>query len=159
MNVMKKFSFLLFFAMYVQYCLYAQPQGFYYFYKGEQIALPINNQHFLVYADANEISKENMENEYRITEWIEDGGNGILEAQVNISNGNYDSVINDLKAKEYIIDVEPVVGISVLYNTSRLFYVKLHDAQDYSMLNNKCYIRLPQPHRRHPLCGTVGHGN
>lgn len=136
MNVVKKFSFLLIFALCVQYCLYAQPQGLYYFYKGEQVALPVNNQHFLVYADENEISKEDMENEYKIVEWIVDGGDGILEAQVNISNGNYDSVINALKAKEYIIDIEPVIGISVLYNTSRLFYVTLHDAQDYPMLNS-----------------------
>lgn len=34
--------------------------------------LPVNTQHFLVYADANKISKELFEKEYRVTEWIED---------------------------------------------------------------------------------------
>jgi len=33
MNVVKKFSFLLIFALCVQYCLYAQPQGLYYSQK------------------------------------------------------------------------------------------------------------------------------
>ncbi|MBR4912523.1 MAG: S8 family serine peptidase [Bacteroidales bacterium] len=79
---------------------------------------------------------ENFTKEYRVTEWIEDGSNGILEAQVNIPNGNYDDVLKSLKEKEYIIDIEPVIGDSVLTNTSRLFYIMLHDAQDYSMLSS-----------------------
>ena len=89
-----------------------------------------------MYADANKISDEQFAEEYRITEWIEDGDKGILEAQVNIPNGNYDSVLQILRAKDYIIDIEPVIGDSVLTNTSRLFYVMLHSAQEYALLNS-----------------------
>ena len=117
-------------------CLFAQQQKMFYYYKGDSISLNVNSQHFLVYADANKVSKEMFEKDYRVTEWIEDGNNGILEAQVNIPNDNYNSIVYVLKAKEYIIDIEPVIGNTVLYNTSRLFYVKLHTPQDYSLLSS-----------------------
>lgn len=55
---------------------------------------------------------------------------------MNIPNNNYDSILNVLKAKEHIVDVEPVIGDSEMINTSRLFYVKLYNAQDYTLLNN-----------------------
>ena len=78
---MKTKDILILFIVSLFGCGYlSAQQSLFYYYKGNPIPLNVNSQHFLVYADANEISKENMENEYRITEWIEDGGNGILEA-------------------------------------------------------------------------------
>lgn len=91
-------------------------QSLFYYYKGNPIPLNVNSQHFLVYADANKISTELFAKEFRITEWVEDGSNGFLEAQINIPNGNYDDVLKSLKEKEYIIDIEPVIGDSVLTN-------------------------------------------
>ena len=134
---MNKKAILLFFVVSIFgiCCLSAQQQKMFYYYKGDSISLNVNSQHFLVYADANKISKELFEKEYRVTEWIKDGNNGILEAQVNIPNDNYSSAVYALKAKEHIIDVEPVIGNTVLYNTSRLFYIKLHASQDYSLLS------------------------
>lgn len=102
----------------------------------ESFSLSVNSQHFLVYADTSKISKDLFEKEFRVTEWIEDGSCGILEAQVHVPNGNYDSIINVLTSREYIIDIEPIVGDSLLTNTSRLFYVKLHSAQDYMLLSS-----------------------
>ena len=115
---MKTRIILSFFVVSIFGCchLYAQQQSLFYYYKGNQISLSVNNQFFLVYADAEKISMENFTKEYRVTEWIEDGSNGILEAQVNIPNGNYDDVLKSLKEKEYIIDIEPVIGDSVLTN-------------------------------------------
>ena len=135
---MKTKKILLFFLASLFGCGYlsAQQQGLFYYYKGKPIPLSVNTQHFLVYADSNKISKELFEKEYRVTEWIEDGHNGILEAQVNIPNDNYNSIVYVLKSKEYIIDIEPVIGDSILTNTSRLFYVRLHNAQDYSLLSS-----------------------
>lgn len=117
-------------------CLSAQQQQDpFYYYKGEQVLLPVNSQYFLVYADAEKISKELFAKEYRVTEWVENGGNGLIEAQVCIPNRNYDSVVNVLKARNYVVDVEPVIGDSnMLVNTSRLFYVKLHNPHDYPLL-------------------------
>ena len=108
----------------------------FYYYKGNPIPLNVNSQHFLVYADANKISTELFAKEFRITEWVEDGSNGFLEAQINIPNENYDSVINVLKAKDCIIDIEPVIGDNEMINTSRVFYVKLQNFQDYPLLNS-----------------------
>lgn len=116
--------------------LSAQQQGLFYYYKGNPIPLNVNSQHFLVYADTGKISKDLFAKEFRVTEWIEDGRNGVLEAQVNIPNGNYNGVLKNLKEKEYVIDIEPVIGDSILTNTSRLFYVMLHDEQDYSLLSS-----------------------
>lgn len=134
---MNKKAILLFFVVSIFgiCCLFAQQQKMFYYYKGDSISLNVNSQHFLVYADASKISKEVFEKEYWVTEWIKDGNNGILEAQVNIPNDNYSSALYALKAKEHIIDVEPVIGNSVLYNTSRLFYIKLYTPQDYSLLS------------------------
>ena len=116
--------------------LSAQQQGLSYYYKGNPVSLSVNSQHLLVYADANKISKKVFETEFRVREWIEDGNNGILEAQVIIPNENYDSVVCVFKTKEYIIDVEPVIGDSEMVNTSRLLYVKLHNALDYPILSS-----------------------
>ena len=102
--------------------LSAQQQSLFYYYKGKPISLPVNSQHFLVYADASKISKDLFAKEYRVTEWIEDGSDGVLEAQVNIPNGNYEGALKNLKEQEYVIDIEPVIGDSVLTNTSRLLY-------------------------------------
>lgn len=101
-------------------CLSAQQQQDpFYYYKGEQVLLPVNSQYFLVYADVEKISKELFAKEYRVTEWVENGGNGLIEAQVCIPNRNYDSVVNVLKARNYVVDVEPVIGDSnMLVNTS-----------------------------------------
>jgi hypothetical protein len=108
---MKTKSILLFFAATLLgiCCLSAQQQKMFYYYKGDSITLNVNSQHFLVYADAEKTTLEELEQEYKVTEWIENRGDGILEAQVNIPNNNYDSVLNVLKAKEYIVDIEPVV--------------------------------------------------
>ena len=51
---------------------FAHQQDPFYFYKGEQITLPINTQHFLVYADLTKISVDLFAKEYQVTEWIED---------------------------------------------------------------------------------------
>ena len=135
---MKTKKILLLFIAYLSGCgcLFAQQQELFYYYKGNPISLNVNNQHFLVYADANKISMEELNREFKITESIETGQNGILEVQINLPNVNYDSVLNVLKTKEYIVDIEPVIGDTVLYNTSRLFYVKLHTPQDYSLLSS-----------------------
>ena len=135
-NYEEKTNILLIILCFYGGFVFAHQQDPFYFYKGEQITLPINTQHFLVYADLTKISVDFFAKEYLVTEWIEDGRNGIIEAQVSIPNGNYDSVVNVLKAKEYVIDIEPVIGNNVLYNTSRLFYVKLHTPQDYSLLSS-----------------------
>lgn len=80
-------------------CLSAQQQGLFYYYKGNPIPLNVNSQHFLVYADAEKTTIEELEKEFRITELIETGQNGFFEMQINVPNGNYDSVVNVLKAK------------------------------------------------------------
>lgn len=56
-------------------------QNLFYYYKGNPIPLNVNSQHFLVYADANKISMEELNKEFKITEAIETGQNGILEVQ------------------------------------------------------------------------------
>ena len=56
-------------------------QSLFYYYKGNPIPLNVNSQHFLVYADANKISMEELNKEFKITEAIETGQNGILEVQ------------------------------------------------------------------------------
>ena len=68
----KRANLLLIMLCFCEGFIFAHQQNPFYFYKGEQIALPISTQHFLVYADANKISKELFEKEYRVTEWIED---------------------------------------------------------------------------------------
>ena len=67
-----KVVLLLFVASLFSCCLLAQQQKMFYYYKGDSILLNVNTQHFLVYADANKVSKELFEKEYRVTEWIED---------------------------------------------------------------------------------------
>ena len=63
------------------FCLSAQQQEMSYYYRGNPISLNVNTQHFLVYADANKISMEELNREFKITESIETGQNGILEVQ------------------------------------------------------------------------------
>ena len=72
---------LLFVASLFSCCLFAQQQKMFYYYKGDSLLLNVNTQHFLVYADANKVSKEELNKEFKITEAIETGQNGILEVQ------------------------------------------------------------------------------
>ena len=80
---MNKKAILLFFvvSLFGICCLFAQQQKMFYYYKGDSISLNVNSQHFLVYADANKISMEELNKEFKITEAIETGQNGILEVQ------------------------------------------------------------------------------
>ena len=59
----------------------------YYYHRGDSISLSVNSQHFLVYADAGKISMEELNSEFKITESIETGQNGVLEVPA-ISNHN-----------------------------------------------------------------------
>lgn len=68
----KRTNLLLIIFFFCGGSLSAQQHLPFYYYKGNRIMLPVNTQHFLVYADANKISKELFEKEYRVTEWIED---------------------------------------------------------------------------------------
>ena len=78
---MNKKAILLFFvvSLFGICCLFAQQQKMFYYYKGDSISLNVNSQHFLVYADAGKISMEELNREFKITESIETGQNGILE--------------------------------------------------------------------------------
>ena len=127
-------------VLYVCSSLYAKVPDLFYYYKGAPVPLSTNTQHFIVYADAEKISKEFFAQEYRVTERIEDGRKGVLEAQVNIPNANYYSVINILRGKEYTIDIEPVIETSAMVNVSNLFYVKLRSSNDYALLKSVASI-------------------
>lgn len=135
-----RISLISLIVLYVCSSLYAQEPDLFYYYKGAPVPLSTNTQHFIVYADAEKISKEFFAKEYRVTEWIEDGRKGVLEAQVNIPNANYDSVINILRGKEYTIDIEPVIETSAMVNVSNLFYVKLRSSNDYALLKSVASI-------------------
>ena len=55
---------------------------------------------------------------------------------MNIPNNNYDKVLCELKEKRFVVDVEPVIGDSMLSNISRRFYVKLQESGDLGLLQN-----------------------
>ena len=79
---MKTKNILLLFIVFLFGCGYlSAQQRLFYYYKGNPIPLNVNSQHFLVYADANKISMEELNKEFKITEAIETGQNGILEVQ------------------------------------------------------------------------------
>lgn len=96
MNTKHRYYFVILFCL----CVISVPaQNLYYYHKGDRISLSVNSQYFLVYADAEKTTIEELEKEFRITELIETGQNGFFEMQINVPNGNYDSVVNVLKAK------------------------------------------------------------
>lgn len=136
MNIVRNLYALLILTLCGSSCLFGQQQGNFYYYKGEPVSLPVNNQRFFVYIDTNNISLEVLEKEYRITEVLNSNDENVLGIQLNIPNDNYDSIVSVLKAKDYVVDVEVVVGDSVFYNTDQLFYVKLHHPDDYVLLQN-----------------------
>lgn len=76
---MKKICLLSVIALCGWFCLSAQQQAPFYYYKGEPVTIPVNSQHFLIYADAEEISIEDLADIYKVTEWIESGENDIIE--------------------------------------------------------------------------------
>ncbi len=63
-------------------CVFSvQAQKLYYYHRGDSVSLSVNSQHFLVYAEAGKISMDELNREFKITESIETGQNGILEVQ------------------------------------------------------------------------------
>lgn len=134
---MNRHSFLLTLFIICFLCnLFAQQKTSFYYYKGDSVNLPINTQHFYVYVDTNKALMEKLKKEYRITEVINSTERNILGLQLNIPNNNYDSVIATLRGKEFVVDIEPVIGDTFLRNTSRFLYVKLHHPNDYVLLQS-----------------------
>ena len=69
-------------------CVFSvQAQKLYYYHRGDSVSLSVNSQHFLVYAEAGKISMDELNREFKITESIETGQNGVLEVPA-ISNHN-----------------------------------------------------------------------
>ena len=63
-------------------CVFSvQAQKLYYYHRGDSVSLSVNSQHFLVYAEAGKISMDELNREFKITESIETGQNGIIEVQ------------------------------------------------------------------------------
>ena len=131
---MNKNKFFIFsFLLCGMFGLHAQQTTSYY-YKGNQVTLPINSQHFFVYVDTFKVSLSELYKEFNITESVSSTDENVIGFQFVTPNNNYDSVVRVLHNKEYIVDIEPVIGDTILRNTSRLFYVKMHQPSDYELL-------------------------
>ncbi|MBR5029331.1 MAG: S8 family serine peptidase, partial [Bacteroidales bacterium] len=130
--------------MLVVYCAVANAQlnntnESYYYYNGETINLTINNNRFVVYFNTNMICLDTIKKRFTTGKELplaKDKPNNVYACEVVIANNNYDSVRQSLASKNYIIDVEPVIGTDSTIMVSNLLYVKLKNANDYALLEN-----------------------
>ena len=91
---MNKNKFFIFsFLLCGMFGLHAQQTTSYY-YKGNQVTLPINSQHFFVYVDTFKVSLSELYKEFIITESVSSTDENVIGFQFVIPNNNYDSVVN-----------------------------------------------------------------
>lgn len=120
---MKKYSIIAAILL-LNYCLFAQRQTSeetgYYYSNGEKVELPINKQHFTVYFDLGQITKNNISKQYNVVKKIQ------LPTDNNMS---YCCIVANLSCPYSICSAKRVNKSSKKHGTSRrmksacLFYL------------------------------------
>lgn len=137
---MKKIAVFFLFIIFAAYCLYAQNTSTgYYLHDGVRKEIPINNQHLLTYFRKALISFEEINSIYSIDKEVmlnESKADSLYAFVIEIDNNNYKAAIATLKSRQYVYDVEPVIGEHGNTPVSNKFYVQLYSLADTIVLKN-----------------------
>ena len=112
----------------------------YYWYKGEKVALTLNNEYVNVLVDKNKWAAKNVSSltqNYQVQNDSLQSGNLVkLRLTTKSTASDYSQIVKDLKQNEQVKHVLPFFnrGNAEPIGTSEIFYLKLKDAQDYTAL-------------------------
>lgn len=130
------------------------PKGYYYSENG-LVEVPINQGSVLVYFKTAQISVSAIHSQFECLRTItlnEDKSDSLFAVEV-VVNGKYPSEVAALKNRTDVFDVEPVLGTTNRYPVSNMFYVKLYQESDTSVLKNVANYFGASVNRRVPYCG------
>lgn len=112
----------------------------YYWYKGEKVALTLNNEYVNVLVDKNTgvaMNASSLFQNYQVQDDSLQSGNLVkLRLTAKSAASDYSQIVNDLKQNKQVKHVLPFFnrGNAEPIGTSEIFYLKLKDAQDYTAL-------------------------
>lgn len=163
---MRKYNLLLVLMMIIGTC-FSQTDDFYY-YKGEKVNLPINNEMFyVVLSDTVDWKPVHLNEEYLLSTYQENTDPSIPEKtywkiiRVEKKNAKTTSLLSPKALfghSSKVLFVGPVIGEEYPVAVSEFFYVKLKSENDYTYLNklareNNCEIMEEVPYM--PLWYTL----
>ena len=127
----------------------------YYYSKNGLVEVPINQGSVLVYFKTSQITVSAIHSQFECLRTItlnEDKSDSLYAVEV-VVNGKYPSEVAALKNRTDVFDVEPVLGTTNRYPVSNMFYVKLYQESDTSVLENVANYYRASVNRRVPYCG------
>ena len=131
---------IVLFAIVAISALYAKAQNTttgHYFYNEERVEIPINTSSLLVYFNKAYITLDEINNAYTIKKEVildEAKSDSLLAFVIEMDGGDWGTNVAELKSKQYVFDVEPVIGESGYTLVSNKFYVLLKSLSDTTLL-------------------------
>lgn len=133
---------IVLFAIMALSMLYAQAQNTttgHYFYNEERVDIPINTSSLLVYFNKAYITLDEINNAYTIKKEVilnEVKADSLLAFVIDMDGDDWNANVAELKSKQYVFDVEPVIGENGYTLVSNKFYVLLKSLSDTTLLKN-----------------------
>lgn len=133
---------IVLFAIVAISALYARAQNTttgHYFYNEERVEIPVNTSSLLVYFNKAYITLDEINNAYTIKKEVildEAKSDSLLAFVIEMDGGDWGTNVAELKSKQYVFDVEPVIGESGYTLVSNKFYVLLKSLSDTTLLKN-----------------------
>ena len=135
---MKTKIILILIAFLASYVVSAQNAGMALYYgDGSTKEARINKSHLLVYFYKANIFLEDIQSLYQVEKEVDMDyrkADSLYTFVVGVDSNAYEAIIEDLKSKVYVYDVEPVLGSRGITLSSSRFYVRLKDNADTSIL-------------------------
>lgn len=110
----------------------------YYFYNNARMEIPLNSTSMLVYFNKAYINPDEINDIYTIKKEIildETKADSLLAFVIDIGS-DWETSVAELKSKQYVYDVEPVIGECGYTIVSNKFYVLLKSPSDTILLKN-----------------------
>ena len=120
---------------------FSQPKENFYYYNSFKKKVVINKKRLVVYINDNNGTTTGIEKRYKIGRKV--GGNESIIKNSSCKRGleiilddstKYEEIVHELKKDDMIIDIEQVIGIKSPVLMSNLFYVKIKEEKDTSIL-------------------------
>lgn len=135
----KAIIIIIYFALSISYIWAQNTQTGYYYVGNEKKEIPINQDFLLIYFNKSKINFEIIDSLYDLRNEVilnSPKRDTLYAFIVSISGNNYEKIIDSLKGKPYVYDVEPTIGEQGTAIVTNQFYVQLHSLADTIILKN-----------------------
>ena len=109
----------------------------YYLYHGKRVEVPVNSEVALAYFRTAQMDTATIHRNYQCLKEVAlaaDKADTLYACEVQLPEGDYAEGVAWLKAQPEVWDVEPVIGTTERVPVSNMFFVKLREQGDASLL-------------------------